>query len=228
MIEDKATSTIEEYLEAIYNMRADGTEPMAARLAERLSVSIPTVMAALRRMERDGLVTLGARREISLTERGERLATTLLRRHRLAERLLTDVLKVPWHESHAEACLLEHAISARVERHLDEALGHPERCPHGSPIPGNCSVIPHTIQLREAESGVKLVVDRISEMAERQTEFLAYLSEHHLHPGQQLHVERVDSFAGTLVLRVGDDQLVLGLPAARHIWVRPGADEGGR
>lgn len=216
------TATVEEYLEAIYNMRSEGQAPMAARLAERLGVSISTVMATLRRMARDGLATLGPKREIELTERGEALATTLLRRHRLAERLLTDVLRVPWHEAHAEACLLEHAISARLEQYLAEALGHPERCPHGSPIPGNgASVAPDALPLSELAAGQRAVIEHVSEKAERQPEFLAYLAERGLLPERAIVVEEVMAFGGTMIVRGEAGPAVLGLTAAGHLWVRP-------
>lgn len=225
---DKTTATVEEYLETIINMRSEGVARMPARLAERLGVAISTVTATLRRMERDGLARLEQRREVELTDRGEELATTLLRRHRLAERLLTDVLRVPWHEAHADACLLEHAVSPRVEKYLDEALGYPERCPHGNPIPGNTALVGGAAtRLSELAPGLRAVIEHVSEMAERQPEFMRTLNEHRVYPGQEIIVERADSFGGTIRVRVGSLSVVLGLPAAQHVWVRPLAEVGG-
>src|SRR3989304_6931020 len=113
-----ATATIEEYLEAILNMINESKTVVGARLAESLQVSPPTITAALQRMKRDGLIATNERKEVSLTAKGFNLAISIVRRHRLAERLLTDILKIPWSESHQEACLLEHGISDKVMEKL--------------------------------------------------------------------------------------------------------------
>ena len=133
MLEKKsATAIVEEYLEAILNMVSEHKNVLGVRLAERLQVSRPTVTATLQRMRRDGLITTNRKTGILLTKKGIKLATGIVRRHRLAERLLMDILKIPWHETHQEACLLEHAMSERVVDRLYEVLGKPTTCPHGN------------------------------------------------------------------------------------------------
>src|SRR5206468_10949251 len=114
-----------------------------ARIVERLGVSAPAVSETVRRLERDGYLTLDDSRAISLTAAGRTYATTIVRRHRLAELLLVDVLKVPWSQVHEEACRLEHAISDNLEAHLVKLLGDPGMCPHGNPIPGSANVVDH-------------------------------------------------------------------------------------
>src|SRR3989339_1478496 len=159
-----ATGTIEEYLEAILNMASEGKKALGARLAERLQVSPPTVTATLKRMKRDDLITTNGKEGISLAEKGMKLAIGIVRRHRLAERLLMDVLKIPWYETHQEACLLEHAMSDRVVDRLYEVLGKPATCPHGNPIPID-DILPaiRGVPLDTIAPGASVVVERISE-----------------------------------------------------------------
>ena len=131
-----ASSVVEDYLQILHYMTRDGIQVIAARLAERLNVTPPTVTATLQRMERDGLIKHGPRKEILFTEHGRQLAEDIVRRHALAERPLTDLLKMPWHESHEEAHGVEHAMTPKLEARLLLALGNPTTCPHGNPIPG--------------------------------------------------------------------------------------------
>ena len=128
--------TTEMYLRTIYELVEEGIVPLRARIAERLHQSGPTVSQTVARMERDGLVTVEGDRHLELTEEGTRLAVRVMRKHRLAERLLTDVIGLDWELVHAEACRWEHVISETVERRLVELLGHPTSSPYGNPIPG--------------------------------------------------------------------------------------------
>jgi DtxR family Mn-dependent transcriptional regulator len=127
--------TTEMYLRTIYELVEEGIPPLRARIAERLSQSGPTVSQTVARMERDGLVAVHEDRHLVLSERGRELATQVMRKHRLAERLLTDVIGLEWHLVHDEACRWEHVISADVERRLIDVLGHPVASPYGNPIP---------------------------------------------------------------------------------------------
>ena len=127
--------TTEMYLRTIYELVEEGIPPLRARIAERLSQSGPTVSQTVARMERDGLVAVHEDRHLVLSERGRELATHVMRKHRLAERLLTDVIGLEWHLVHDEACRWEHVISADVERRLIDVLGHPVVSPYGNPIP---------------------------------------------------------------------------------------------
>ena len=128
--------TTEMYLRTIYELVEEGIVPLRARIAERLHQSGPTVSQTVARMERDGLVTVEGDRHLELTPEGLRLATRVMRKHRLAERLLSDVIGLEWELVHAEACRWEHVISETVERRLLELLGHPTESPYGNPIPG--------------------------------------------------------------------------------------------
>ena len=128
--------TTEMYLRTVFELEEEGIVPLRARIAERLSQSGPTVSQTVARMERDGLLHVAGDRQLALTAAGQTLAMRVMRKHRLAECLLISVIHMPWEEVHVEACRWEHVISESVERRLYELLGHPERCPHGNPIPG--------------------------------------------------------------------------------------------
>jgi len=128
--------TTEMYLRTIYELVEEGITPLRARIAERLHQSGPTVSQTVARMERDGLLTVEGDRHLEFTDEGLRLATRVMRKHRLAERLLTDVIGLDWELVHAEACRWEHVMSETVERRLIELLDHPTESPYGNPIPG--------------------------------------------------------------------------------------------
>ncbi len=128
--------TTEMYLRTIYDLEEEGVVPLRARIAERLEQSGPTVSQTVARMERDGLVRVAGDRHLELTEKGRSLAVSVMRKHRLAERLLLDVIGLPWEEVHAEACRWEHVMSEEVERRLVQVLDDPTISPFGNPIPG--------------------------------------------------------------------------------------------
>ncbi len=128
--------TTEMYLRTIYDLEEEGVVPLRARIAERLEQSGPTVSQTVSRMERDGLLHVAGDRHLELTEKGRSLAVSVMRKHRLAERLLVDVIGLPWEEVHAEACRWEHVMSEDVERRLVQVLDNPTVSPFGNPIPG--------------------------------------------------------------------------------------------
>ncbi len=128
--------TTEMYLRTIYELVEEGITPLRARIAERLHQSGPTVSQTVARMQRDGLLTVEGDRHLELTGEGTRLATRVMRKHRLAERLLTDVIGLDWELAHVEACRWEHVMSETVERRLIDLLDHPTSSPYGNPIPG--------------------------------------------------------------------------------------------
>jgi len=214
--------TVEDYLEAILNMLSEGKAVFGARLAERLQVSPPTVAATLQRMTRDGLITVGKRKEISLTESGMKMAVNIVKRHRLAERLLTDILKVSWHEAHREACRLEHGISEKVMDRLYETLGEPQTCPHGNPIPTG-DVLPSLqgVPLDTIAAGNTVIVERVSEEATRLEELMEYLDQAGVKPGTAITVREVAPYAGILWVIVNSRELSLGIKAAAMVWVVP-------
>lgn len=211
---------VEEYLQTLHFMLRDGQQTIGARLAERLGVTPPTVTATLRRMERDGLITYGEHREVYLTERGRQLAAELVRRHALAERLLTDFLKMPWDEAHEESHGFEHAITPKVEERLLAALGQPTTCPHGNPIPGLGSLAPDEFPLDQARVGEEVLLERITEEAEVDQGLMHHLQAHGLAPGTRLRVVRAEPFNRIIVVEGPCGEAILGVEAAAKLRAR--------
>jgi DtxR family transcriptional regulator, Mn-dependent transcriptional regulator len=193
---------VEDYLETIYELAESGIPPMRARLVERLGVSAPTVSETVARLVREDLLTLDEQRVIHLTDRGLVAATGVMRRHRLAERLLVDVLHVPWHQVHEEAHRLEHAISETLEPYLVRVLGDPGSCPHGNPIPGSVNVVDtsNQVALATLADGATVTIRRIDEEVEAQPEAMRALEEQLLMPG----------YPATMIGAEGGDVLLRG------------------
>lgn len=193
---------VEQYLETILELEEAGIVPMRARIVERLGVSAPSVSETVKRLEREGYVTLDADRVLHLTGPGRAYATSMLRRHRLAEVLLVEVLKVPWPEVHEEACRLEHAISDNLERHLVALLGDPGMCPHGSPIPGSANIVETgpLHKLSAVPTGSSCVVRRIDEHLQTFIDRMQELEAARLLPGQRVVVGATDEHQVTLTV----------------------------
>jgi DtxR family transcriptional regulator, iron-dependent repressor len=214
------SSVIEDYLQVLHYMTRDGVPVIAARLAERLNVTPPTVTATLQRMERDGLIQHGPRKEILFTAEGRQLAEDIVRRHALAERLLTDLLKMPWHESHEEAHGVEHAMTPKLEARLLQALGNPTTCPHGNPIPGLGSLASDEFPLDQVETGDELIIERITEEAEVDLQLMRYLQEHGVEPGARMKVREATRFNALVVLEGPLGPVPLGFPVAAKLRAR--------
>ena len=213
----------EEYSEAIYELAEDGVPVIQARISERLDVSRPAVSEMVRRMEREDLVKVHESGEITLTSEGKELATTIVRRHRLAERFLTDVLGLNWTDAHSEAGRWEHVISPTVEEAMLQALGDPDTCPHGNPIPGSNYQEPqNAVVLSKIDAGKSFTVVRIPEELEWESGQLEFLESTGLMPGRS---GVVHSFApdGTATVEVDDNPFGVGGPTAERIVVTPGA-----
>jgi DtxR family Mn-dependent transcriptional regulator len=220
--EDRTSKTVEDYLLNIYTISQEGRTVIAARLAEALEVAPPTVTATLHRMSRDGLISVTPQKEILLTEAGHDRAETMVRRHRLAERLLIDILGVEWADVHEEAHRFEHAISPRVEERILAVLGSPTTCPHGSPIPGSgVSSSKEAFRLEDARAGDRIVIERISEEAENDRDLLGYFQRTGLLPGREFDVSEVEPYNALIVLAHDGESIPLSLPVARKVWVRP-------
>ena len=216
------SEVVSHYLEAIYYIWQEGEVVRSARLADWLSVSRPTVTVAVRRMSRDGLVRLNARKEIELTPRGRRMAESIVRRHRIMERWLTDGLGLDWVTADEEAARLEHAVSDVVEKRLYEVLGRPATCPHGNPIPGYSEAAPDEVRLSRVEAGTRAAITRVSEVAEREAPLLlAYLHERKLVPGQQIGIVDVDGVGRTVRVKAGTREVTLSQETAAKVWVVP-------
>jgi DtxR family Mn-dependent transcriptional regulator len=210
---------VEQYLETILELEESGVVPMRARLVERLGVSAPAVSETVRRLEREGYLTLDEDRVMHLTDTGRAYATSMLRRHRLAELLLVDILKVPWAQVHEEACRLEHAISPTLEAHLVTLLGDPGACPHGNPIPGSVNAVdPGPLQpLSTVQPGRSCVVRRIDEHLQTQIVHMRELESAHLLPGQEVLVGETSS--GELSILVNGVPVTLEHVVAANVYV---------
>ena len=221
---DHLSETIEDYLQLIYTMRREGSPVIAARIKERKGVSAPTAWATLRRMERDGLVILGPEHHVELSSEGEQRAESIIRRHMLAERLLTDILKLDWADVHDEAHRVEHAISPLIEKQILSILNNPDTCPHGNPIPGLASSSPSgAYPLRRAREGSKLIVNNIVEHAEEDGALMHYLERNHLVPNTRLHVDEVALSNATITVSLTEhdgQKVTVGLPTADLLLVR--------
>jgi DtxR family transcriptional regulator, Mn-dependent transcriptional regulator len=224
-MDHNTSKTIEDYLALMHYMSRDGAAMIGARLAERLGVAPPTVTATLKRMVRNGLITLDDHKVVHLTDEGREIAESIVRRHALAERLLTDVLGLGWSESHEEAHMVEHVISAKVERRLMEVLGHPTTCPHGNPIPGTgARPSPLAFSLSEANAGQELVVERIVEEAEDDLQFMDYLERSGIVPRARLRVSEIAPSAGLITVERDGQQASLGIAAATKVRVLDARD----
>jgi DtxR family Mn-dependent transcriptional regulator len=215
---------VEEYLETMLSLAEEGVPVIQARIAERLGRSAPSVSEMLDRLREDGYVTRQGRL-LSLTESGQALAEKVVRKHRLAERLLVDVIGLEWHKVHREAGRWEHVISDDVEARLVELLGDPATCPHGNPIPGSHSPAPAvTVRpLAEVDAGERVRLFRISEEVELNLGSLTLLDEGGFIPGVVAHVAgrdpegnvevTVEGGAGSIrVSRDLSDRLYVGAP----------------
>lgn len=177
----------EEYCECIYELHEDSVAVIQARIAERLSVSRPSVSEMIKRMDAEGLVrTDGA--TISLTESGRELAVSVVRKHRLAERFLTDILGLSWATAHREAGKWEHVMSNDVETAMVRVLNNPTTCPHGNPIPGSGHVAVATAPLSSVATGATFVVARVPETLEFAPGILDFLESSQLLPGRSGNV----------------------------------------
>ena len=208
---------VDEYLKVIYELEEGDVPVIRARLAERLGHTGPSVTEMVRRLVAEGHLLVEGR-SLRLTDQGRRHAEAVVRRHRLAERLLADVLGLPWPKVHQEAGRWEHVISQDVEERLVVLLENPATCPHGNPIPGSGAPRPRQRRLAGAEPGEEVRLERITETVELDPETLAYLDTHGLRPGATaLVTERAPD--GTLTLDVDGDSIAVGTALAAELFV---------
>jgi DtxR family Mn-dependent transcriptional regulator len=219
MMSEKISATIQDYLITIFVLERDGEQVTGVRLAELLDVTPPTVTNTLKRMSRDGLVTMDSAHLPHLTSTGLEAASSVMRKHMLAEWMLNRLLS--WSKLHKEAHEFEHAISNEVEAALIEELHHPQVCPHGNPLPGYEGVVSGWIPLTQAIAGEKGIIRRVHEFAEASPETLAFLEDHQIAPGQPVQIEQILPFNETITLRVNQQSVTLGFPVARFIFIEP-------
>jgi DtxR family Mn-dependent transcriptional regulator len=208
---------LEEYLETIHAMNEEGAQVIQARLVERLGHSAQSVSEMVQRLASEGYLERN-RQKLTLTSKGRERAESVVRKHRLAERFLVDVVGLPWHSAHVEAGRWEHVISDEVEARFVEILGNPSTCPHGNPIPGAPPVADGQRSLSEFVAGDRVRIARITEQIEIDLDSLRYLSEHGLVPGANARVrERAPD--GTLTLELGGDAVALGPAICQQLYV---------
>ncbi len=224
--------TTEMYLRTILELEEEGVLPLRARIAERLDQSGPTVSQTAARMERDDLLHVAGDRHLELTDKGRRLATRVMRKHRLAECLLVDVIGLEWEQVHAEACRWEHVMSEAVERRVLELLRNPTKSPYGNPIPGleelgvRSTADPYLdgtmLSLSDLEpgaNGVSAVVRRIGELIQTDPRLMCTLRQAGVQPGAVVSV--TSSPGGVTVGSDGEATAHADLspPTAAHVFV---------
>ena len=210
-----------EYLEAIYELEEEGQRVVQARIGQRLGLAAATVSEGVKRLVADGHVSID-QREVSLSASGRRLAETLVRRHRLAERMLVDILGIPWHLCHEQAEDWEKVMTTEVEDAILAKIEGEPTCPHGNPIPGTTSHIPWSDlkPVADMTQGETARLTRLLEDIELDGEVLKYLEQHNLMPGRDITLIEVAP-DGTRTFEVEGDRVALGQKLADNLWVLP-------
>ena len=217
MAHDLIDST-EMYLRTVLELEEEGIPALRARLSERLGLSAPSISEGVARLEDQGLLVLTSDRTVAFTEEGRDKAEHVMRKHRLAERLLVDVLGLEHEYVHEEACRWEHVISDRVEHRLVEFLGNPTTSPYGNPIPGAGRSPEVVVPLAEADAGAKVVLHSISERLQADPQVMHVLHEHGMIAGETVEVAHDDD---GVVLRLAEHTLVLSSDSAKLVYVVP-------
>ncbi len=222
--------TTEMYLRTIYELEEEGVVPLRARIAERLGQSGPTVSQTVARMERDGLLVVADDRHLELTEIGRGRAVSVMRKHRLAERLLIDVIGLEWEQVHSEACRWEHVMSEAVERKLVDLLGNPTTSPYGNPIPGlgeldgsaAAAMEPDLVRLDEVarRGGGRVEVRRIAEHIQLDPALMAELHKVDAVPGNEVDVAATQRSGAPIVLHGGGTGVEVNSAVAHAVLVR--------
>ena len=226
--ENRLSMAMENYLLSIIRLQEQDTKVTAVQLSEHfkslpmgegLGTSLPSVSAMIRRMTREKLVTTSSDKEISLTKAGLTEAESILRRHRLAERLAVDVLKVDLRRAHEEAHRLEHAFSPYLESRVVEILGYPTTCPFGHPIPGSEYVLDSsTVFLNQAKVGEGYLVERVPE---DDTELLGYFVDNDFLPGAHIQITDLSNARGVITLQLANKELVFSMGISKLVRVTP-------
>jgi len=211
----QASPAAEEYLQAVYTLADEGGQVIGARLAEFLRISPAAVSEMVHRLEREGLLQLDERKEVRLTDRGFSAASRVVRRHRLAERMLVDLLGYEWWKTHEEAERIEHAMSEEMEERLVRVLGDPQTCPHGNPMPGTKPRA--TRPLERLTVGERATVERIPDQFEHEPGFLEYLDTQGVRPGVAL--EMIEQRPGLLRVAVNGTARSIRPDCGQKVWM---------
>jgi DtxR family Mn-dependent transcriptional regulator len=218
-VSEEISAVIEEYLECIFKLQEKSGVARTNDIVKSLGVVPGTVTNTVEWLEKEGLVTHKPYKGVKLTEKGRKIALQVIRRHRLSERLLTDILHIEWDKVHEAACKLEHGITDEIIRPLEKALGHPKTCPHGNPIPTKCGgIIEEDSQpltaLNERELGT------VVKVTEEKADLLRYLGAMGLVPGASLEIVEKAPFNGPIVIKVGRTNHVLSREVSSIIKVK--------
>jgi len=214
---DGPTTKERDYLEVLYYLSQRGEPVIAAQVARWLALQPPTVSHALQEMEKKGYIRRDERGEIALTPLGVSLAEGIVRRHRILERFLVDILGLPWHMVHEEAVHLEHALSPVLEDRITTLVGNATMCPHGNPIPGSGESYRALVRLDMAPTGTLFTIRRIEEEAEERTDLLRYLEANRLLPGNQFFIPDTSPTYG-VTLRSCNRDTTVSPEIAAVIW----------
>jgi DtxR family transcriptional regulator, Mn-dependent transcriptional regulator len=219
-----ATISHPEYLEALYEMAEESIPTQQARVAEWLGVTAASVSEAVKRLTARGLISTDGRRHVRLTPDGDALARTLVRRHRLAERFLVEIVGLPWHRAHEEASNWGRIVSVEVEARFVDLLGDPATCVHGNPIPGSSHAVDQKgLQpLQEMTPGDTARLERLTEDLELDLDVMLFFERSGLMPGADITVVAVAP-DGTRTLEVAGEKVALGEHLADNLWVRAGS-----
>jgi DtxR family Mn-dependent transcriptional regulator len=215
----EVTAVVEEYLETIYKLQEKGGVARTSNMVDSLRVAPGTVTNTVERLKKEGYLTHEPYKGVKLTEKGRKTALQVVRRHRLSERLLADILHVEWDKVHDAACKLEHGITDEIEKPLEKALRHPKTCPHGNPIPTKCGGIleeksqPLSL-LNEHEKGIVLKI------TDERSDLLRYLDSLGVVPDASIEVLEKAPFDGPITLKVGATNCAVGLAIASVIQVK--------
>ncbi len=224
---DRMSQVAENYLLSLYNLSEEGYKSTPAHLAEHLralpageglGTSLPSVLGMLRRMEKEGLLITGQDKEVRLTNQGLIAAKGMVRRHRLAERMVVDVLGLDLHKAHVEAHRLEHAISPEIESKIDELLGYPTTCPFGGPIPGSNYSHPDSerIKLNQVPAGKKCTINRVPEDDQ---DLLIFLVKQGILPGREVEIIESSVHTGIIIMKTEQGESPIAYTVANRIWV---------
>jgi DtxR family Mn-dependent transcriptional regulator len=214
----------ENYLQAIYKLEEREQRVSITRLAEAMDVSTATSLGTVKRLTRQELVAINSNKEIAMTDRGLSIAKSVVRRHRLAERLLTEVLGVEWYRAHEEAHRFEHAISGYVETKIASLLKNPTTCPWGHPIPDSGFISPQLTSLSQSSSGETLTINRVPE---EDINLLEFFDKNGIRPGTLIQTKELAHFKGTITLTIkpmtpDEQELTIGVDVATQILVQRG------
>ena len=214
---DKPTDKERDYLEVIYYLAQRDEPVIAADLARWLEVQPPTVSHAVQQLRDKGYIRRDQRGAISLTAEGFELAEDIVRRHRILERFLVDVMNMPWHLLHEEAVRLEHALSPALEERIYELVGNATTCPHGNPIPGTGATDEGTVRLDTVDPGTLFTIRRVVEEAEENSDLMRYFQTNELVPGSQFFIPDASQSYGITLRRCNHD-ITLSMEIAQYLW----------